>query len=338
MNSDVYRRLLLSSLQGAKIASGGREVIARCPSCGKEEHLYVSIPQDNNTPSKFNCFKCGYSGIVTPRILMEWDSYDPDVAIDLLNHNKNCNGKDKSYNNKTIKSYYIRNDIIDSKASRGKLDYINNRLGLQLSYHDLLNLKIVLNLYDVLNASYVQKLTRHKNICDQLNEYFMGFISIDNTTINMRRLVDEGIVYQGIDERYINYKIFDVNNNQKFYTIPTMIDMTQPINIHIAEGPFDILSIYKNVRREEPGIYSSCTGCNYLAVLMYFIETYKIPYCNIHIYADNDKSGSNEKMNKIASAIRPLRFPLYIHRNLYNGEKDFGVSSERIKEGVIQLL
>jgi hypothetical protein len=148
---------------------------------------------------------------------------------------------------------------------------------------------------------------------------------------------DEGLVYKTIDKRYVNYNIFNEFNTDRFYTIPTSIDLANPerIKIHIAEGPFDILSIYLNCRHMEPGIYTSVAGSNYLGIIIYFLENYMLPYTEIHLYPDNDKYGSKSNMDRIKRYLSPLKTPLIVHRNLFQGEKDFGVSPDRIRE-VIQ--
>ena len=138
-----------------------------------------------------------------------------------------------------------------------------------------------MNLKDLLRENHINNLTRDINIVDQLDINFLGFISIDNAFLNMRRLCNPGCVYSSIDKRYINYKIYDkFNTSQRFYTIPTTIDLATPnrIKIHIAEGPFDILSIYTNIRKGEPGIYTSVAGSNYIGVILYLLENIKITF------------------------------------------------------------
>ena len=74
----------------------------------------------------------------------------------------------------------------------------------------------------------------------------------------MRRTCPEGVVYKSIDKRYINYKLYIKDDtNQRFYTIPTKVNLNIPnrIKFNISEGPFDILSVYLNLRNKEPGIY-----------------------------------------------------------------------------------
>lgn len=346
INTDNYRKFLLSRIPTAKSASGGKVINCRCFECpdGKSidsKHFYISIPQAYDEPSLYYCHKCHCSGVVTYKKLIEWDIYDENIAIDISNHNKNCSIKSKNdkYYNRTV--YNIINDYIsDDDVTKAKLQYINERLGCSFTYQELLDLKICLNLKDLLNRNRIQKVTRNPTIIDQLDSNFLGFISIDNAFLNMRRLCPDGKVYESIDKRYINYKIYDkFDTSERFYTIPTELDLSIPerIKINIAEGPFDILSIYKNLRNEERGIYTSIAGSNYIGIAMYFLQMFKLPYVELHYYPDNDKYGSNYIMNRIKTILEPIGAPFYVHRNLAVGQKDFGVSPDKIKESIIQI-
>lgn len=347
MDSKQYKDFLLSRIKSAKPASGGTVVNCRCFYCPDSRnpnsaHMYISIPQNETDPSLYYCHKCHAAGLVTYKTLIEWDIYDDNIAVDLIDHNKKCtkSGKLNKFLNK--KKHIVGSPpIIDNEINRIKLDYINNRIGTNLTYQDLNNLKIILSLNDLLNTNHINTYTRDSRIIEQLDINFMGFLSIDNAFLNMRRICDEGNLIKSIDKRYINYKIFDdvMDTSERFYTIPTRVDLTSPdrIKIHIAEGPFDILSIYKNLRKEEVGIYTSIAGSNYKGQAMYFLEQYKLPYVEFHFYPDNDKQGSRYNIDKVAKYLRPLRMPIYVHRNTYNGEKDFGVPPERIKESIMEV-
>ena len=63
---------------------------------------------------------------------------------------------------------------------------------------------------------------------------------------------------------------------------------------------------------------------------------YKLQHVEFHIYPDNDKQGSNRNIDKIGLFLKPLHIPLYIHRNTFEGEKDFGVRPENITESIIE--
>lgn len=149
------------------------------------------------------------------------------------------------------------------------------------------------------------------------------------------------VLYKTVDKRYINYSLYGkVDNTERFYTIPCNIDLSMPriIPLHIAEGPFDILSIYLNLRNRADGIYTSIAGSNYKGIIRHFITTMRLPYLEIHLYPDNDKYGSNYVMNDIMNYIKIFNFPVYVHRNVYYKEKDFGVSRDRIDEKINRIL
>ena len=346
MDWNLYKSFLLENIQSAKIVSGGREICSRCFECGdssnpKSAHMYLSIPYDNDKPPLFYCHHCNASGIVDHNTLIKWGLFDTNIALELtkyLNELK-LSGRGKQYFHPS--EYRIRHDYttIDSKSEEKRL-YVCNRTGVDLSFADLNDLKICLNLYDLLNQNNVKRLTRDKRIVDELNNEFIGFISIDNAFLNMRRTCDEGIVNPTIDKIYINYKIFDKDmTSERFYTIPTMVNLNSinRIPLHIAEGPFDILSIYLNLRNREPGIYTAVAGNNYLNIIMHFLIKLQLPYIELHFYTDNDKYGTIDRIRNIMNRIPDKTIPIYIHKNIYPKEKDFGVPLNKINESIYKL-
>ena len=347
MDTARYRDYLLKAIPTAKPASGGKQITCRCMFCPDgssrdSRHMYISIPQQPYEPSLYYCHKCHSAGVVTYKQLISWDIYDEDIAIELINHNAECM-KHPRLNSKYLnKTHYIMNvrTTTDNEISRFKLKYINDRLGCNFDYEELKRLKIVLNLKDLFNDNHIDTYTRDINVIDQLDINFLGFLSIDNAFLNMRRLCDKGLLIDSIDKRYINYKIHDkFDTSERFYTIPSLINVNSPerVKIHIAEGPFDILSIYKNVMHEYPGIYTSVAGSNYKGLVMYFLEVYKLIHVEFHLYPDNDKFGTINKMRSIADYLRPMNIPLYIHKNTYGNEKDYGIRPENIIDSIIQL-
>lgn len=344
-NSDDYRKYLLLTIPGAKPASGGREINCRCFECPDSEdrshgHFYISIPQKEDEPSKFYCQKCHCRGWVTHHKLLDWGIYNDAIAIDLITHNRSIElSGTRKFDSREV--YRINNDYITmDELSERKLSYINNRLGLKLTYDDLLDKKIVLNLNDLLKRNNVA-LTRNYNIVNELDQSFIGFISLDNAFCNMRRLVSPGKIFKSIDKRYVNYDIYKkFDNTERYYTIPTNIDMNRDtrIPLHIAEGAFDILSIYYNLRNQENGIYTSVAGSNYKGIVRHFITSMGLPYIELHLYPDNDMSGSVHVMADIAELVAPLGIPMYVHRNASQGQKDFGVSPDKIIEKTDRII
>ena len=325
------------------VVSGGKELCMRCMYCADSNdpshgHFYIHIPQGPDDPALFNCFKCHTTGLVDSKRLIEWGIYDEYIGseLDKISKKASVSGKTKGYNRVV---YRMSNVVFDQNLALMKLKYIHYRIGDKITLQDCLNDKVVFNIYDILKYNRVDRLTRHPNIVDQLNQYFVGFLSVDNNFINLRRVVKEGIVYEGIDKRYVNYNIHDKKDNtEKYYILPDSIDLLySPVQVHLAEGAFDILSIKYNLRNKCPGIYGAITGSGYLQMIRWLMSTLKLYQFELHIYPDNDKYGDIRKMMDIKQYLYPYGIPIYIHKNTYHGEKDFGVPIERIHESVMKL-
>lgn len=345
MNWDEYRDFLLQYIPSAKSVSAGTMINCRCFECPDSSninsaHMYISIPKDNEKPSMYYCHKCGCHGIVTHKKLIEWGIYDKDIALEIDKYNESVklNTKSSRYFNDVI--YKLNSTITTTNGNKAefKRNYINSRIGQNLSFKDLRQLKIIVNLLDLITENHIDKLTRDERVVMQLDNEFVGFLSVDNAYLNMRRTCQEGIVYKEIDKRYVNYNLLPKNDtSQRFYTIPNKINLVRPdrIKLHIAEGPFDILSIYLNLRKKEEGIYTCVAGANYMNNILYYLIDMGLPYLEIHFYPDNDSQGTNERIKWIVNNIPDPYIPVYIHRNLYPGEKDFGVPINKIKETII---
>lgn len=338
-----FKEYLLHNIPNSKIASGGTEIQTRCIFCGdsqdpKGKHLYIKIPRNNEIPL-YHCFKCTESGIVDGKFLRQYEIYDAEVISEL---NKNNALAQKSLGlkiNDDRPSRLFNTHITDNDLSRAKLNYINNRLGLNLSYDDILKNKIVLNLWDLLYENNIKNLTRNVKIVNQLNESFLGFISVDNSFINMKNL-RQGKVYQSIDKKYVNYNIFGkINNSQRYYIIPNSIDLLdpRPIKIHISEGSFDNLSIYHNLNNgySDHSIYASIGGKAYMNIIKYFIINKGLINIELHIYPDKDIE--QYTMNNICNFLYAYDIDIFIHRNTYPNEKDMGVKLSRINENIYHI-
>lgn len=336
-----FTQFIMSNIPNAKLVSSGREICCNCFYCEQTRtsdhgHMYIKIPQSKEEAAVFHCFKCLTSGVITSSKLTEWGIYNPEIGTEI---DKQVKAAVKANKFKGFSSihYPIYNYVFNISLANIKLQYIKDRIGVSLSIEECLRQKIILNLKDILEYRYnnITQLTRHPNIVQALNDNFVGFLSLDNNFVNLRRICPEGLLYKGIDKRYINYNIHNkMDNTEKMYVMPINIDLTIPkrIQIHIAEGPFDILSIKYNLRRNEEGIFAAVTGTSYLGFIIHLIINYEIFFFDLHIYPDNDKHGSDEVMKYIKNYISPYGANLYIHRNNMYGEKDFGVTPDRINE------
>lgn len=339
---DQFASFIKSLMPGAKIASGGKEIICRCKYCPDSSdpnhgHMYIKVPRDKDEIPMFHCFKCQTSGIIDSRTLLEWGIYDPIMGTEIDKFVKKAS-KNKKFLGYTRDWYPLTNFVGNYNLANQKLDYINRRIGTQITIEECLKNKIILNLGEVLEYNKIDKLTRHPNIIQQLNDYFVGFLSLDGNFVNLRRTCEEGIVFESIDKRYINYNIHDKKDNtEKMYIMPTVVDLSSPqkVNIHIAEGPFDILSIRYNLRGAEPqAIFAAVTGSGYKGLVMHLITTFKIFYFDLHVYPDNDKFGDSRTVEELYRLVKPYGANLYEHRNTYQNEKDFGVPMSKIREKI----
>jgi hypothetical protein len=334
--------MMQTAIPEARVESGRSEIVIRCRSCGdssdpKHAHLYIKVPQNNQELALYDCKKCSSSGYVDDEFLRKYDITDSSVLIDLLKHNDAVLKSPKYKRFRNAKVFPLINDCIrKTDLNKFKLDYINNRIGSNFTYKDILDLKIFLNLYDVINRNKLE-LTRHENITNQLDKNFIGFISYDNSNANMRKCTDNEIYYK-IDKRYINYHLVDKPDSKGFYVIPTLLDTLNPspIRIHIAEGPFDILSIYYNLNscNINQNIYCSCGGKGFSAAIEFILKELGIINFEIHIYPDQDQK-QNEINNVINKCIK-LNCPIYEHHNIYPNEKDYGVPLDRINDNIFR--
>lgn len=331
-----------SIIPDAKIASGGKELVIRCAFCGdsnnpRHAHFYISVPQTQDELSFYHCKRCPAHGIVDDDLLRKIGCSDSNFLIDIVKHNSEVLSLPKYKSLKKINIYPLKWNLIrKDPMNQEKLNYINNRIGANFSYANLISLKIFLNLYDIIEANDLE-LTRHQSICNDLDRYFIGFISYDNSYCGLRKITDKQL-YQSINKRYINYNLINkVDDNKNFYVIPSEVDALnpQPVKIHIAEGQFDILSIYYNLNKcnSKQNIYIACGGKSYTQALEFILKETGLINYEIHYYPDKDVSDTDFNYN-IISKINMLPCNIYIHRNAMNGEKDFGVPMNRIKDYV----
>lgn len=343
MNRDSFLSFLEKEFPEGIVCSNGNEFRCRCRFCGdsdnlKEKHFYISL----NHPSKliyYNCFKCPAGGILTGEVLREITRGKNHVGISMQLDSHNKDILKIPYNNLYKNQIFsIKNDFIsDCSLSKDKLAYINRRLGLNLSYNDMIKNKIVLNLYDLINSNSITSFTREKFALDEFNAHYIGFLSMDNTIVNLRKFDDKPIKYSGFGEKGKYVIKENLNGNTSAYIIPTEINPLKKINVHITEGAFDILSVYYNLHNQEypNSLYCSINGKAYLSMIRNLITHIGLIDADFHVYMDNDVKPYIAK--GIAKVIIPLGIDVYIHKNVYPNMKDYGVPKENIKDYVYKL-
>ena len=335
----VALRDYLIENHNAKRASHGKECIIRCPYCGDSKdrnsaHLYVGINKKTQAIS-FNCFKCNAKGVVGSEFFRRLNIYDTRLVEVVLNYNRSL-GIDVSLSRGVYlssQSYVPPKTIIpirDTEEYHKKLAYINRRIGGHLTFNDIVDYNIVLNLLDYLHANGIFIYSRHPSIMEQLAFGFVGFLSVDSSHVVLRRLISENKVSESLRRRYTNYTINE--KGYSFYCIREGIDPRYPNQVCIAEGGFDALSIHYNLLSLTWNkLVISANGKEGLEnVVKYLIWKKKMSLftSTFHIYIDNDITPYD--IMSYRSILTGLGIPYVFHRNGYSGEKDFGVPGDRI--------
>lgn len=339
---ESLKQYMLQSGIKMKVVSGGREIMKRCHICGDSHdlssmHMYIGLRQDGKIC--YNCFKCNAGGYVDGKFLRDIGCYDPSIIKLCQDQNKIIDDsnmiKSSTHTNQIIKHQLIIPNSINDFSIK-KLEYIKNRIGVTFNSGDAARFKIVLDLLEFLNFNGIYNYTRNAELMEPLSKFFIGFLSADNSYVILRRLVPEGKLPEFIDYRYLVYNIYNTKSGLKFYTIPSSINPLMPIDIHIAEGAFDILSIFLNVAPiGYNAIYGAICGKSYSSLIEYIISNYGLTGFNLHIYADNDVPN-----NKVLYGLDYLRLygcRVFIHRNTFAGEKDYGVPRNRIIDSIQEV-
>ena len=331
---------LLESIDICKSNSSHTQFVVKCPMCesySTKDHGHLSIKVDINDDSAmvFRCFKCDYSGILTDSLLNELGFYvNDDLSAGIKSFNKKIVKTNKFINDKILD--YKVPEYNNSKLNQIKINYINDRLETSIQPNECNKLKIILDVFDFIKLNNIESIPNIDiKYLNFINMNYVGFLSTNNNCITFRN-------FNNKYRRYLKVKLdpFNINGNS-FYSIPNTLNLTytHDINIHICEGTFDILSVYYNIHNGnlENNYYYAACGFGYISILKFLISNGINTGLNIHIYSDNDKTDNDHYKYLYRNSLIEWLDHIYIHRNLYPGEKDFGVSVDRINEGIFKM-
>lgn len=311
------------------------------PFCGdsyNENHGHLSIKIDVNSdaPMVYRCLKCEIHGLVNETFLEEIGVYlDPESKKELKIYTKKSMRAGKLVN-MDRENYFVPLSQ-ESDLVKRKIDYLSDRLGIPFDVHFSQNHKIILSFFDFLKANDLLVVDddhlvglSYKMICN-LNENYVGFLSTNNNCIVFRDISGK--------QKYRYYKVVINGRNinmDSFYSCPSRFDLlyTNNLTIHIAEGVFDILSIKENLIKEDTHnmFYASC-GFGSISIFKYLIHYGINTGITVRIYSDNDKTDWNhQKYLRYSTHLLNFVDHLYLHRNGYPNEKDYGIPIERIQD------
>lgn len=289
----------------------------RCPICGdsqsdpKDSHMYLRCDHDPTIPILYYCFKgnCGARGAVGKDFLDRLG-----IKIDGIEEFTNQTFNKISYIKKTNIDIITGLPIMNSS----QVKYIESRLGKGFTYEDYDKFKIIWDMNSII--PFITD-PRVRNTLPN-NRDSISFLSDDKSAVLTRFFWDE-------EPRWKKSKLFSFDN-KSFYTIKAILDLftSEQIVINIAEGIFDILSVFKNFNDCNNSVHIASLGADYESAIVYAINNGFIgSNVIIRIYID---SNIDEKIlrNKIKKYTW-LFSKLYIIKNIK--WEDFGTIIDNIK-------
>jgi hypothetical protein len=323
---------IMDSKEVSYLSTNKKELRVRCPYCGdsqrdlRKARFYIEM----ESPFRYYCFNdnCHASGVLNSETLNKLEIYDStlDEYIGKLNKESRKGFKIKIRNNKNTK-YEIKNRDSD----QFKFDYLNKRFGF--NYDDkywVENYKIVANVDEFIKENKVRINPKMNNFIKTIDSDYLGFLSSDKT-----HCVFRDVTGNHEKMRYWNWNIYDISEGaHKFYTIPRQIDlMTEELTLVMTEGVMDIISVYENFYKDDivdstSYAFAAAAGKGFETVLNYFI---KLGFLKLKliIYSDNDVNiNYYKKLKRNSDFLSNSRITIYY--NEYEGEKDFGVSKDKL--------
>ena len=343
MNATELKTRLISKLLQLPVCtvrSMETQYEVRCPFCGDSikhfDHGHLSIHIDASSLDDwmpYRCFRCGAFGHVDPDFFELIDiSLQADEREALLIFLKRAT-KSNRYIDKNPPLVVPNYKGIDwTMTMNAKIEYIANRLGITFEElkDDIAHLKIIVNLISFCKINHIMIPDKSEKQMVFSNFNYVGFLSSNSNLITLRRFTDQEELRR-YDKIILNMKNLNANT---FYNIPFEFNYldTSPINVHIAEGTFDILSIYYNVmkKNEDHNFYFACCGFLYSSIIKYLVSNGIVSDVTLHIYCDKDKSDEDLwNLLKRDEALLMYFDEIYVHRNRYINElgeieKDYG--------------
>lgn len=289
----------------------------RCPFCGdsqsdpKDSHMYLKCDHDPTTPIVYYCFKgnCGARGAVGKDFLDRLG-----IKVDGIEEFTNQKFNKISYIKKANIDIITGTPIMNSPQIR----YIEHRLGKGFTYEDYDKFKIIWDMNSLI--PFITDIRVKNTLPSNFNS--VSFLSDDKSVVLTRFFTDE-------EPRWKKSKLFSLDT-KSFYTIKALLDLftAEQIVINIAEGIFDIISVYKNFNDGGNSVHIASLGADYESAILYAIANGFIgSNVIIKIYID---SNIDEKILK--GKIKKYNWvfgKMYIIKNIKS--EDFGTTIDNIK-------
>lgn len=300
---ETFLEMLLTS--GAKRQSSTEYRVQICPYCGdRKYHLYVMINLNDDSPIKYNCFKCPFGGILNQRTLEMF-------GFDELTCPKEFKGGGKLNVSSDVSTKIPKVNVTEKDNIDKVIDYINERVGVIPTLTDLQCFQFIGN-----PKAYMDNYLGGDNYSILKDRFWF---QMTNGSMIGRYKNDN------VDPRWLKYKSNRIRS-AGVYKIASPVDISRQINVVIAEGIMDVIGLYYNYKEIDNCVYIAVLGTGYKKGIDYVLEHGIFgSSVNIKIFKD-----SNYDTNKIwiDPNVRRLFKRIDIYENL--AAKDCGVPADQL--------
>ena len=289
----------------------------RCPICGDSKkdpnkaRCYIKCGYDENEPLLYKCHNCNAQGKITSWFLRQ-------IGIEDNNLLKNLDNQKYNKGMTVYKSVELMTGLVDMNSYQ--VQYINNRLGEGFTFDDYDRMKIVWDMNiirDCINSD------RIKNSLPS-NNNSISFISDDRNLLITRSFIDDSMEHQWRKIRLTS------SPNKSFYTMKSVIDLFTDdiLTINIAEGIFDILSVYKNFSNKDNAIFIATLGSDYISALEFAMSKGIVGH-NVNVCIYIDKNVDKRSLKYYLKSYKWTFKNITLYENIKS--KDVGVNIDKIK-------
>lgn len=298
--------------------SGKTHLRIRCPYCNDSikkshsAHLYIKMSDNDTFP--YYCQRCNHSGYVNKKFLSMIGIENEGLNIVLSKANSKIAEKNPKLFKRKVN--YPKPQVTDALVT--SVNYMRQRFNIQIKATELQDsFKFITDINAFLDCNNIY---RDEDFSD-----FIGFLSYDNTHLNLRNKYD-GVI------RYRILKIMEEESASKIYIKPSNLNVMEHCRVFITEGALDLFGLYNYLISKEVNLdntlFIAVNGKGYKFIDNVLIEK-GIFNCDFVYCLDNDVHDSFIK-EIILNTYLMKRRPFTIIRNSFTGEKDFGVEKEKI--------
>jgi hypothetical protein len=235
------------------------------------------------------CFKCGRQGYLDSYLLQKLGaskSDSRDMMRDIAKSRKDI-GFDFSYSRRDRRRSGL---IYPTKASRTQLDYLKNRMGINITSMIANKFNIILNLREFAEVNKDSRFFSQEayEACMSWAPYSIGFLSDDESHVIFRN-IGKTTKENG---KYGSAQMSHTKDADKLYRVSENRGTSPVLDVMMAEGQLDILGLYIYMSRNPSEFttndkeFLGVSGIRYHSALERIIDNGEIRPLNVYVFKD----------------------------------------------------